>query len=161
LFLQGDDDQPWKNKWVVAVDPQRPEVRRLFPLDWEGSRHLFGGPGVMLDGDLVHAGAVHNGAGLQPGGAFVVRRRLADGLPHWIFTADAPVTAVDELDGTIYVAFNSGEIVALDAGTGTVRWRDDFLLDGQSVVPLSLATASPDRVVVGTTDGRIADCRTS
>ncbi|MEU5436065.1 hypothetical protein AB0G73_22170 [Streptomyces sp. NPDC020719] len=89
LVLQGDKREPWRDKWVVAVDPAgpdgRPAVRRLFPLDWDtkGARHLFDGPGIEVgteeSRDLVHAGSVHDGAGLLPGNAFVVRRSLEDG----------------------------------------------------------------------------------
>ncbi|MFI5708554.1 hypothetical protein [Kribbella sp. NPDC051620] len=159
LFLQGGQDKSWRDKWVVAVDPYALTVRRLFPLDWQGSRHLFGGPGVMLDDDLVHAGTVYDSSGLQPGGAFVVRRALADGSPYWVFTTDSPATAIDELNGVLYVGFTNGDLIALDAAIGTVRWRTRFTLDGQPAVPLSLATSAPNRLVIGTTDGRIADCR--
>ncbi|GAA3589927.1 hypothetical protein [Kribbella ginsengisoli] len=159
LFLQGDEDKPWRNKWVVAVDPYALTVRRLFPLDWQGSRQLFGGPGVMLEDDLVHAGTVYDSSGLQPGGSFVVRRALADGSAYWVFTTDSPATAIGELNGVLYVGYANGDLVALDAALGNVRWRTRFTLDGQPAIPLSLATAAPNRLVIGTTDGRIADCR--
>lgn len=159
LFLQGDPEDSWHDKWVAAVDLRSSMVQRLFPLDWQGTRQLSGGPGLMLDGDLIHAGTVHSSAGLQPGGAFVVRRSLSDGSPRWLFTADAPITAIDELNTTLYVGMASGALVALDAGSGQVRWRTELTLGGQPAVPLSLATGAPDRLVIGTTDGRIADCR--
>ncbi|MFF9481672.1 hypothetical protein [Streptomyces sp. NPDC014733] len=139
-------------------------VRRLFSLDWETkhARHLFGGPGIEVgteEGrDLVHAGTVHDGAGLLPGNAFVVRRSLADGAAHWIFTADFPVTALDGDEETIYVAFNSGELVALRTSDGTVLWRQRLDVGGQPVVPLSLMLICPGRLLIGTVDGRILDC---
>jgi hypothetical protein len=156
LFLAGDERTPHHNKWVVSADPVRSTVRRLFPLDWQGTRHLYGGPGLMLDGDLIHAATDHD---RRPDGAFVVRRRLSDGSPRWVFTAGTRITALDELAGTLYCGLTSGDLVALDATDGTVRWRMRLLLGGQPAVPLSLATAAPDRLVIGTTDGRIADCR--
>ncbi|MCW8379917.1 PQQ-binding-like beta-propeller repeat protein [Streptomyces justiciae] len=160
LLLQGSEREPWRDKWVVEVDPYgADEPRRLFPLDWRTpARHLFGGPGVEVGGDLVHAGAVHDGAGLLPGNAFVVRRSLTDGAPRWEFVADHPATAVDGDEDTVYVAYNSVELVALNALDGTVRWRQHLTVDGQPVVPLSLELTAADRLLIGTVDGRILDC---
>ncbi|KUN17069.1 hypothetical protein AQJ23_43720 [Streptomyces antibioticus] len=160
LFLQGNGREPWRDKWVVEVDPYGSDgPRRLFPLDWRTpARHLFGGPGVEVGGDLVHAGAVHDGAGLLPGNAFVVRRSLTDGAARWEVTADHPATAVDGDEDTVYVAYNSGELVAFNAGDGTVRWRHHLTVDGQPVVALSLELTAADRLLVGTVDGRILDC---
>ncbi|MGC0422679.1 hypothetical protein [Embleya sp. AB8] len=174
LFLQGDSVESWRHKWVVAVEPPGhaggdAEVRRLFPLDWhtERPRHLFGGPGVHLTDDrgpaLVHAGAVHDGAGLLPGNAFIVRRRLPDGAADWVATADFPITALD-LDAdtnTLYAAFNSGELVALDAADGSVQWRTHLRLGGILAEPLAMSIPAPGRLLIGTTDGRILVCRTA
>jgi hypothetical protein len=80
LFLQGVGSKPWRDKWIVVVDAPHGPVRRLFPLEWDASRdgHLFGGCGAYLNDRagpaLVHAGAVHDGAGLLAGNAFVARR---------------------------------------------------------------------------------------
>ncbi|MFF2554213.1 hypothetical protein ACFVUS_24655 [Nocardia sp. NPDC058058] len=169
LFLQGNDNAaPWQDKRVVSIDPtdcdDERSVRELFPLEWDSERagHLFGGPGIEIDSpgnkDLVHAGAVHNGAGLLPGNAFVVRRNGADGAARWVFTADFPVTALDGDENTIYAAFNSGELVAIRTSDGTVRWRQHLEVDRQGVVPLSLTLAAPGRLLIGTVDGRILDC---
>ncbi|MFE9907559.1 PQQ-binding-like beta-propeller repeat protein [Streptomyces clavifer] len=168
LFLQGRGKQPWRDKWVVAVDPtgpsDEPQVRQLFPLDWQTTRarHLFGGPGIEVAAgegrDLVHAGAVYDGAGLLPGNAFVVRRSLMDGAARWVCTADFPVTALDGDEDTVYVAFNSGELVALRTSDGSARWRRILEVRGRPVVPLSLALMGPGRLVIGTVDGRILDC---
>lgn len=168
LFLQGKEREPWRDKWVVAVDPAGPDgepsVRQLFPLEWDAkrARHLFGGPGIEIGSaenrDLVHAGAVHDGAGLLPGNAFVVRRSLGDGAAHWVFTADFPATALDGDDDTVYVAFNSGELVALRTSDGAVRWRQQLEVGGQPVVPLSLTLTGAGRLLIGTVDGRILDC---
>lgn len=165
LVLQGDKREPWREKWVVAVDPDgEPVGRRLFPLEWdsERARHLFGGPGIEVGTgekrDLVHAGAVHDGAGLLPGNAFVVRRSLEDGAARWVFTADFPATALDGDEDTVYVAFNSGELVALRTSDGTVLWRQGLEVGGQPVAPLSLTLTGPGRLLIGTVDGRILDC---
>lgn len=168
LFLQGNEHKPWRDKWVVAVDPAGPDsapvVRRLFPLDWDATRarHLFGGPGIEIgtaeNRDLVHAGAVHDGAGLLPGNAFVVRRSLKDGTARWVFTADFPATALDGDDDMVYVAFNSGELVAMQSSDGAVRWRRRLEVGGRPVVPLSLTLTRPGRLLIGTVEGRILDC---
>ncbi|MEV6978523.1 hypothetical protein [Kitasatospora sp. NPDC093806] len=160
LFLQGKKKKYWKDKWVVAVDPEgdgRGEVRRLFPLAWDTDRagHLFGGPAVRLDGALVHAGQVHHGSGLQPGHAFIVRRRFPDGLPQWVFTGDHLVTALDTDGTTVFAALTSGEILALDAADGTQRWRTRLTVDGIPTVALSLTVPGPGRLLLGTVDGRI------
>ncbi|WP_331766994.1 hypothetical protein [Embleya sp. NBC_00896] len=174
LFLVGDKQEPHLNKWIVAVDPPRaggesPGVHRLFPLEWDTRRHghLYGGPAVHVDDArgpaLIHAGAGLGGQGLLPDGAFVVRRALPGGAAHWVFTADFPVTALD-LDtatNTLYAAFNSGEIVALDAAHGTVRRRVRLHVDDIPAEPLSLTVPAPNRLIIGTTDGRILRCRTA
>ncbi|MFI1105847.1 hypothetical protein [Streptomyces melanogenes] len=168
LALQGDTREPWRNKWVVAVDPAGPDsesaVRRLFPLDWETQphRHLFGGPGIEVGTeearDLVHAGSVHNSAGSFPEQAFVVRRSLSNGAARWVFTTDYPATALDGNEDTVYAAFNSGELVALRASDGAVLWRQQLDIDGQPAVALSLTLLGPGRLLIGTVDGRILDC---
>ncbi|MFJ9365863.1 hypothetical protein ACIRRA_15805 [Nocardia sp. NPDC101769] len=169
LFLQGKDrEEPWQGKCVVTVDPAgrdgESRVRELFPLEWDTERagHLFGGPGIEVGSagnrDLVHAGTVHDGAGLLPGNVFVVRRSGLYGAVRWVFTADFPATALDGDENTVYVAFNSGELVALHTCDGTVRWRQYLEVGGQPVVPLSLTLTRPGRLLIGTVDGRILDC---
>jgi hypothetical protein len=164
LFLQGSADKPWKDKWVVAVDPPTGAIRRLFPLEWDAARsgRLFGGPGAYLSDDrgpaLVHAGAVHDGRGLLPGNSFVACRAYPSGEPLWIFTADAMATGVDTDGDDIYVAFNSGELVVLHAADGAVRARHEVRIDDHKVIPLSLAVVGLGRVVIGTWDGRILAC---
>jgi hypothetical protein len=153
LFLQGNPAEPWRRKQVVT------DERHLFPLEWNEVRqaHLFGGCGVYLpDGPaIIHTGAVHDGRGLLPGNAFVVRRAYPSGAVEWVFTADCTATAVDADDEIAYIAFNDGEVVALRTADGAVVGRRQL-----GVVPLSLTLAGPGRLVIGTLDGRLLDCST-
>lgn len=165
LFLQGKERAPSRDKWVVAVDPDDdPVPQRLFPLDWQSpARHLFAGPGIELgppeSRDLVHAVAMyHSSFPALRHSASVVRRSLADGAVSWEFTTEYPVTALDGDDDTVYVAFNTGELVALHASDGTVRWRHHLKIGGRRVVPLSLELTDSGRLLIGTADGRILDC---
>ncbi|MFD2466568.1 hypothetical protein [Amycolatopsis silviterrae] len=160
LFLQGMGPRAHEDKWVVAFDPARQRTERLFPLEWDAAkgRHLFGGPGVFVDGAIVHATAIHDGTGLLPGNSCVVRRSYPDGKPRWVHHADHQVTAIDTIGYTVYVAYNSGEIVAIDATDGRVRGRQHLQVNGHPVVPLSLRAAGADRLVIGTLDGRVLVC---
>jgi hypothetical protein len=164
LFLQGQQDKPWRDKWVVTVDVPEGQVRRLFPLEWDESRsgHLFGGCGAYLHDRagpaLVHTGEVHDGAGLLPGNAFVVRRAYPTGELQWVFTADHQATALDADGDFVYVAFKSGELVILHSENGVVHTRQELGVNGHLVIPLSLVRLGPGRLAIGTLDGRILDC---
>lgn len=164
LFLQGSPSEPWRDKWVVAVDTKRASVRRLFPLEWDTRRNgrLFGGPGAFVDDEkgpaILHAGALHDGSGLVPGNAFVARRSYPDGDLAWVFTADYQVTAIDTRDQVVFACLNSGEFVVLRSRDGSVLGRQQVTVDGHRVVPLSVATAGRNRVLIGTLDGRLLDC---
>ncbi|MBB4957324.1 hypothetical protein [Micromonospora polyrhachis] len=164
LFLQGQEDKPWQDKWVVSVDVPGGSMRRLFPLEWDEPRggHLFGGCGAYLDDRagpaLVHTGAVHDGAGLLPGNAFVVRRAYPTGELQWVFTADHQATALDVDGDFVYVTFNSGELVLLRAEDGAMHARHELRVNGHRVVPLSLVRLGPGRLAIGTLDGRVLVC---
>jgi len=164
LFLQGSASKPWKDKWVVAVDPPSGAVQRLFPLEWDQSRgrQLSGGPGAYLSGVpgpvVVHAGVGHDSHGLLPGNSFVACRAYPSGEPLWVFAADVEATDLDTDGDHVYVAFNSGDLVVLRAADGMVRTRHEVRLDGRRVIPLSLGVADPGRVVIGTLDGRVLAC---
>ncbi|GAA1017480.1 hypothetical protein Aple_032330 [Acrocarpospora pleiomorpha] len=159
-----------KDPWVAAVelsalDAERPgepaeaEVQPLFPHSWIPGEIHFGGPGVeTTDGDLVHAGTVYDGRGLQPGGSFVVRRSAANGTPRWIFRTDRPATALDADSHTAYVAYDDGEIVSLDLHDGRVRSRGHLTVGAVTVFPTALTVTGPGRLLIGTSDGRILDC---
>ncbi|MFD8734171.1 PQQ-binding-like beta-propeller repeat protein [Streptomyces sp. NPDC059618] len=149
-------DAPHKDKWIVALAADG-TVRRLFPLSWEPQEHHFGGPAAEFGQGLVYAGAVHDGAGLQPGGAYVVRRSL-DGAVRWQHRADHPATALDVDEDTVYVAYNSGALTALDADDGTVRWHTELAVDGTPTAALSLAVTPHGSLLIGTVDGRILEC---
>lgn len=156
--------------WVTAMDPVRPatarpvepveaSTRRLFPYSWVPGETHFGGPGIeAADGSLVHAGTVHHGHGLQPGGSFVVRRETTDGLPRWVFRTDREATVLDADAATVYVGYDDGEVVALDLGDGTVRWREHLKVGAVSAVPTALTVTATGRFLIGTSDGRILEC---
>lgn len=160
LFLQGDIAKPHHDKRVVTVHDD--QVVRLFPLDWEGRRHVFGDPAVWLTDEtgsaVVHAGRIHNGRGLLPGNSAIVRRRYPDGAAQWVFTCDHQATALDTDGVAVFAAYNSGEVVALDATSGSVAWRHQLTIDGHATDPLSLTVTTPGQLLIGTVDGRILDC---
>ncbi|MFI1868711.1 hypothetical protein [Streptomyces jumonjinensis] len=157
-------------RWVAAVEvapsrtrrpaePGRAGTRRLFPYSPVPGEVCFGGAGVEpADGSLVHAGTVYDGRGLQPGGSFVVRRSLSDGVPDWVFRADRHATALDTAADAVYVAYDNGEIVVLGLGDGAVRGRQHLTVGAVSAVPTALTVAGPGRLVIGTGDGRILLC---
>jgi hypothetical protein len=152
--------------WLSAADPLpaatdgRPlgsgELRRLFPYSWVPDETHFAGPGVEAeDGSLVYAGTVHDGRGLQPGGAFVIRRDMTTGNPLWVFRTDHSAVDLDADADTAYVASRDGEILAVDLQDGSVRQR--WRLRG--IFPTALTVTGAGRLLVGTSDGRALDCR--
>ncbi|MEV7521405.1 PQQ-binding-like beta-propeller repeat protein [Streptomyces sp. NPDC091371] len=152
-----DPDKPHRNKWVATLDADG-TPRRLFPHSWVPTEHHFGGPAVAIGQSLVYAGAVHDGYGLQPGGAYVVRRSLS-GAVQWEYRTDHPATSLDTDGDAVYVADNSGALAALDAEDGSLRWRTDLQVHGVPTVALSLAVSPRGHVLAGTVDGRILECQ--
>ncbi|MEU4090521.1 PQQ-binding-like beta-propeller repeat protein [Streptomyces aureus] len=148
-------DAPHRDKWIVALAADG-TTRRLLPHSWAPQEHHFGGPAAEIGRSLVYAGAVHDGAGLQPGGAYVVRRSL-DGEVAWQHRTDHPATALDADEDMVYVAHNNGDLTALDAATGTVRRRIGIEVEGTPTTALSLAVAPGGRLLAGTVDGRILE----
>ncbi|MFE5595621.1 hypothetical protein [Streptomyces sp. NPDC056549] len=159
--------------WLAAVEPrsipvvERPlepreaEVRRLSPYSWMPGETHFAGPGVeTADGDLIHAGTVYHGHGLQPGGSFVVRRTVAGEKPTWVFRTDRKATDLDRDMESVYVTYDDGELVILDLHDGKVRWRQHLVVAGVPVVATALTVTEPGRLLIGTTDGRLLDCST-
>ncbi|MET9728189.1 hypothetical protein [Streptomyces zaomyceticus] len=166
--------EPGRGKaWLAAADPggvpvaERPrepkeaEVDRLFPHSWRPGETHFAGPGVeTADGDLIHAGAVYHGHGLQPGGSFVVRRTVTGGEPTWVFRTDRMATALDHDTESVHVAYDDGEIVELGLRDGNVRRRRHLTVAGVAVVATALTAIGPGRLLIGTNDGRLLDCST-
>jgi hypothetical protein len=162
LFLQGDTFQPWDSPWVVSVEVPNGRVRRMFPLEWDpvwGGR-LFGGPGRFLDDErpsIIHAGAVH-GARPRRHRAFVIRRDYPTGAARWVFGVDHQATGLDIDSELVYVTFESGELVVLQAADGAVLLRTELRVDGHRIVPTSVAVIGARRLAIGTLDGRVLDC---
>ncbi|MFM2353217.1 MAG: hypothetical protein RLZZ608_623, partial [Actinomycetota bacterium] len=162
LTLVGDVELPSRNKYVARVTQSEGgwAIERLFPLDWTGSRQVFGGPGVWVTDELgaaiIHAGAIHDVSGLLPGNARVVRRRYPDGEAVWQVEFDNQVVAVDEADSVTIAVTNLGEAVGIDSRSGIVLWsRTVTNSEGHSVVPLSLLLSSSTSGWIGTLDGRV------
>ncbi|WP_329108697.1 hypothetical protein OG792_08605 [Micromonospora sp. NBC_01699] len=140
-------------------EPAERDIRRLLPYSWTPGETHFAGPGVeTMDGTLVHTGTVYNGQGLQPGGSFVVRRRVSSEQPDWIFRTDRAATDLDADAETVYITYGDGEIVALHPDDGTVRWRGHLTIAAVPAIPTALTVAGPGRLLIGTSDGRILDC---
>lgn len=156
ILVGARPEAPHKDKWIVAVGADG-TARRLFPHSWAPQEHHFGGPAAEFGRCLVYAGTVHDGAGLQPGGAYVVRRSL-DGAVRWQHRTDHPATALDGDEDTVYVAYNSGALTALDADDGTVRWHTELEVDGIPTTALSLAVTPHGHLLIGTVDGQILEC---
>ncbi|MGW5676993.1 outer membrane protein assembly factor BamB family protein [Streptomyces sp. NPDC003860] len=156
VLVGTDPDEPQEDKWVGSLRTDG-TLRLLFPHSWVPAEHHFGGPAVEIGQSLVYAGAVHHGHGPQPGGAYVVRRSL-DGSVRWQHRTDHPATAVDADGDTVYVAYNSGALTALDAVDGSVRWTTELAVHGVPTVALSLAVAPQGHLLLGTVDGRILEC---
>lgn len=168
LVLVGDEEQPWRDKWIARIVRRgrwfgrRPSlaVERMFPLEWDAERngHLMGGPGCWLadvrDSSLVHAGWIHDGAGLLRGNSFLVRRSQQSGALQWEVRADAQFSGVDVVDTRIWATLLSGELLCIDAGTGEVLEETVLEVGGHPVVPLSMCGA-PGRLAIGLLDGRI------
>lgn len=148
--------------WLSVRSPGSTGLQRLFPFSWESGQTHFPGPGAeTADGDLVHAGTVYDGRGLQPGGSFVVRRAATDGTPRWVFRTDHVATDLDTDPDTAYLAYRNGELLALDLHDGTLRWRHRLTVAGVPAVPTALTAVGPGRLLVGTADGRVLDCATT
>lgn len=167
LVLLGEASHPWRDKWVASIEPtgnaRDIAIRRLFPLEWDPVRdgHLFGGPGVFVyDANgpaIVHATAIHDGAGLLPGNALVVRRDYPSGRLRWQYHLDTQITALDADANLIVATTNLGELLILHAGDGTLLQHHHICVNGHPIVPLSLRVAAPRRAWVGTHDGRILE----
>jgi hypothetical protein len=54
--------------------------------------------------------------------------------------------------------WNGRSVVLLRAEDGAVHARQELRVNGHRVVPLSLVRLSPDRLAIGTLDGRVLVC---
>ncbi|WP_431955586.1 hypothetical protein [Nocardia lijiangensis] len=148
----------------VAEYPRAPKTTdftRVFPFSWTPGETHFAGPGVETsEGDLVYAGTVYHGHGLQPGGSFVVRRNTTTGEPTWIFRTDRKATALDADEASVYIGYDDGELVALELCSGTVLLRKHLTVAAMPVVPTALTVVGLGRLLVGIDDGRILRCST-
>jgi outer membrane protein assembly factor BamB len=74
---------------------------------------------------------------------------------------DHPVTAVEVDAGgsVLYVALKSGTLLGVAVDTAEPQWRQELSINGQPTVELSLASAEPGRLLIGTVDGRVLGCR--
>ncbi|MEU2453297.1 hypothetical protein ABZ605_24865 [Streptomyces sp. NPDC012765] len=169
----GDDEEVW----LTTVDaspvddgtdlafPVAERCRRRFPWSWEPGETHFGGPGVWVgETDLVMATVRHDGRVGVPKQGFVVRRPIgeaATGTPAWVFPVDRTPTAldIDRSTDTVLVALSGGELIALDAATGTPRARGHVHVRGVPVIPTSLTVTGPGRLLLGTGDARVLLCR--
>ncbi|MFJ3880842.1 hypothetical protein ACIPW5_25755 [Streptomyces sp. NPDC090077] len=159
----------WRNlkeTWLSVRLPSDTGLRRLFPFPWETGEAHFPGPGAEVgNGDLVYAGTVRNRRGQEPGRAFVVRRGATDGTLRWVFRTnrDALDAATDLVTdtATAYIAYGSGELVALDLHNGTPRWRHPLTIHGLPTIPTALTMTKTGRLLVGTADGRVLECATT
>ncbi|MFC8660756.1 PQQ-binding-like beta-propeller repeat protein [Streptomyces sp. NPDC057199] len=77
---------------------------------------------------------------------------------QWQYRTDHPATALDTAGDTVYVAYNSGALTALDADDGSVRWHTELEVEGAPTTALSLAVAPQGHLLIGTVDGRILEC---
>lgn len=168
LLLVGDRSEPGRHKWVARVSRQpgrfgrraRLAVQRLFPLEWDANRgaHIMGGPGCWAsDGrgtSLIHAGWIHDGAGLLEGNSFLIRRAYPSGDPEWEYRASAQFSGVDVHGDQVWATLMSGELVRIDSATGEVLEETRLNVDGHPVVPLSMC-AGPGWLAIGLLDGRV------
>lgn len=161
LVLVGRGSHGHLDKQVASVCRKTDgswSVEMLYPLAWEAGRHLFGGPGVFVRDQvgaaLIHAGAIHDGAGLLRDNAFVARRGHPDGQLIWDVRLDDTVTDLVLVRDLVVATTNMGDIVQINAFDGRLMASDRITVGGWPVVPLSMAVAGPGHVWIGTMDGR-------
>lgn len=93
------------------------------------------------------------------GYTFCYRLDQLGGTPRWSHFSGAPVLSTPTLvDGTLYLANVDETVYALDAASGTVRWRHQHTLDIERSTSLELLGApapavAGDQVYVGFSDG--------
>lgn len=123
---------------VVAVDGDTGEAQWRFQT---GERAMAE---PVVDGGLVYVSTEVPGSG----GGHVFALDARTGGEQWRFATTAQlVGSLAVADGAVYLS--SGDVVALDAVTGEIRWR-------QAVVGAGIVAAGADVVVVSTPTGLVA-----
>ncbi|QLE70566.1 hypothetical protein FGW37_02155 [Streptomyces rectiverticillatus] len=152
LFLQGADDGPRPEKWVVEASPRG--VEPLFPLRWEEcpAGPVGGGPGVYVR-DGLGPGIVHAAATAE--GPFLLRRALPHGEVVWAHRMEAEVRAVDAGGGLLYAVTAAKELLTLRPADGAVIRRRPTAVGAHDFTPRSLSVAPGGEVFIGTAEGRI------
>ncbi|WP_432854038.1 hypothetical protein ACQPXB_19260 [Amycolatopsis sp. CA-161197] len=165
--VSGDDGA----RWVAVVDPDsaEPTALPLFPVapSEEAADLTEIGAAVELDGvALIFATSwLRTGPELDVDGpaadarhaaTLVTRRRLPDGEAGWQFVVGAQVLAIEADAAIVYLS--SGLLVALDAMTGEVLGTHPLVVAGLPATGSALALAGTGRLLVGTTEGQVADC---
>ncbi|WP_374772240.1 hypothetical protein OG756_03030 [Streptomyces sp. NBC_01310] len=77
---------------------------------------------------------------------------------RWEHRTDHPATALDTDGKTVYVAYSSAALAALDADDGSLRRHTHLEVDGAPTAALSLSVAPQGHLLMGTVDGRILEC---
>ncbi|MGW4488016.1 hypothetical protein ACWEOE_29735 [Amycolatopsis sp. NPDC004368] len=90
----------------------------------------------------------------------ITRRGMPGGEVAWEFVAGQQVLsmAVDAADAVVHLSLANGLLVALDARTGGLLWTEPLVVAGIPSTALALALAGPGRLLVGTAEGRVAEC---
>ncbi|MFD5097437.1 hypothetical protein [Streptomyces albidochromogenes] len=129
--------------------PAAERCQRLFPWSWEsGETHSAGSGAWVGETDLVMATIRHEGRVGLPKQGFVTRRPIDEastGAPSWTFPIDRTPTAldIDPSTDTVLVTLTSGELIALDAVTGTLPARGHVQVRGVPVIPPQSPSPAP------------------
>ncbi|WIX77251.1 hypothetical protein QRX50_38535 [Amycolatopsis carbonis] len=172
-YVTGVPDSEDEDRWVALVEPDRdePTVRPLFPLapseetadlaeigaavDLDGGALIYAaswlriGPALDVDGPMADA---------RHAATLVTRRRLPDGEVGWQFVVGGQVLAIEADAAIVHLSLSSGLLVALDATTGGVLWTHPLVVAGLPSTGSALALAGTGRLLVGTAEGRVAEC---
>jgi hypothetical protein len=153
FFLRGTPASGVRAKMLCAIDASG-RVREVAP--WDDARHLMCGTACMTgDETLIRSYYVHHP---HPGRGDAVLDAidLATGRARWSEVLEAPATTLVPIRGRPWLvcATTAGSIRLVDARTGESLDGQKHVIDGGSVVVLSLDERD-GAMVAGTTDGRI------
>ncbi|MFE6776927.1 PQQ-binding-like beta-propeller repeat protein [Streptomyces sp. NPDC057702] len=144
-----------QERWLARVTPGERNapgtVQPLFALGPKSAVH--GGPAVYVSDA---AGPALILATTDAGTPRLTRRSLPDGEPLWSLRTDSAVAGLDVHAGTVYAARTAGDLLAVDAATGTRHARHPLTSpEGHTFTPVTLATTVTGDVVIGTLEGRL------